>query len=910
MSRALGHYLLVDRQFYDTLDRYELKPDFVGLARDLMPDSWALGRDHVWVKALPPEEVRVPKQGFKIHISALPTTAEQIVRIAVPLCVREKVSFKFVGDPELLAVTSSKSYGRASSGKFFVIYPQDTEQFKHLLEVLHQETQGLKGPYILSDRSYDSSEVLFYRYGGFVPSSRIRPNGERVPQLSAPNGDRWDDERTPYFTLPPWVRDPFPPPPNEDDEDGPLNGRYEVFESLSFSNSGGVYLAKDLETGDDVVIKEARPLTNIFRRGDDSLLDATDLLRNEYDALRTLQDLDAVVTPIELFQEWKHLFLVEERVAGISLLNYRAREDFHLFPCTFDAERLRRFCTKFRRIALNLLAAIDAIHAKGVVLGDISPANILIVPETLEVCFIDLESAVHSESEEAVERLSALWSTPGFRATSEQSERRVGFAGDLFALSRVLLNLFATSTPMLDLEPAAEQRCFEKIHRATRMPDAIPLLLAALQEGDSPGALEILEAWDVESSIAQSLADDRPEPRWRRTSRELEETIERLGQHILSTTSPKRRDRLWPGDPLQFRQGGLCVAYGACGVALFLQTMHGELPEDAVQWLLQHRVDPNVQPHGLYLGLAGIAYTFDQLGFTPEAREVLEQSLRSPLFGRDASLVQGDAGWGWVQLYFHRRYGSERELERAVRIGDLLLQSSTVDDGLRWWPQSDGKINFGLAYGASGVAMFLAQLAHASNDGRFATAALQCLRFERSNGIDRPSGGLSWGRHSEDSTAMPYWEHGAAGVGTAALRVHQALGDEESLALARAAAREAFTRFTVNLEQFSGLAGIGELMLDMAIQTGEASYLDQAHDIADSILRHRVTRPEGYAFPGRRLLRLSHDYGTGGAGIGLFLHRLLEQTPRLLHDLDATCGSRTTRVGPPRMDAETVIAAE
>lgn len=53
-----------------------------------------------------------------------------------------------------------------------------------------------------------------------------------------------------------------------------------------------------------------------------------------------------------------------------------------------------------------------------------------------------------------------------------------------------------------------------------------------------------------------------------------------------------------------------------------------------------------------------------------------------------------------------------------------------------------------------------------------------------------------------------------------------------------------------------------------------AEYLRQTLDVADGISLFALQRSNGIAFPGEQLLRISTDFGTGAAGIGLYLHRL------------------------------------
>jgi lantibiotic modifying enzyme len=87
----------------------------------------------------------------------------------------------------------------------------------------------------------------------------------------------------------------------------------------------------------------------------------------------------------------------------------------------------------------------------------------------------------------------------------------------------------------------------------------------------------------------------------------------------------------------------------------------------------------------------------------------------------------------------------------------------------------------------------------------------------------------------------------------------------------------------------TGLSGIGEFLLDMYHFTGEAHYLHQAHTVASGVMLYAVPQEHGIAFPGEELIRLSADFATGAAGIGAFLHRLLNQarTPRLVYDCNS-----------------------
>jgi hypothetical protein len=67
---------------------------------------------------------------------------------------------------------------------------------------------------------------------------------------------------------------------------------------------------------------------------------------------------------------------------------------------------------------------------------------------------------------------------------------------------------------------------------------------------------------------------------------------------------------------------------------------------------------------------------------------------------------------------------------------------------------------------------------------------------------------------------------------------------------------------------------LGDFLLDMHDLTGEQRFLNSANKAAQAIAHYRVEH-NGAAFPGELLSRLCCDYGTGSAGIALFLNRLL-----------------------------------
>ncbi|HWK88966.1 MAG TPA: lanthionine synthetase C family protein, partial [Longimicrobium sp.] len=195
------------------------------------------------------------------------------------------------------------------------------------------------------------------------------------------------------------------------------------------------------------------------------------------------------------------------------------------------------------------------------------------------------------------------------------------------------------------------------------------------------------------------------------------------------------------------------------------------------------------------------------------------------------------------------------------------------------------QVHYGFGEGASGIALFLLYLHVLTGRGDFRAHAVAGVEYDLAKRVEGELG-WQWSRHEGDTIVYPYHVHGSAGIGSVLIRFHRWLGDERYRELAVRVAEDAFVKYAYMPGLFEGLAGIAELMLDVYRFTGEERFRAHAWDIAETILWFRMEREGGTAFPGGWLTRISNDYATGAAGIGLFLSRLLDGGPRLFLDLN------------------------
>ncbi len=885
LKRGMFAFTVVDRRYFEDLARYQpADRTFQDLIEAHLPPAWSCRREEIWLKVVPPERP-LPAQGFKIHLSATSRSSRDTLGRVLPLLLEGELAFKVVADDFLLDFLNSKNGSRSSSGKFITIYLPEAEIGLDLLPRLEQEVGEAAAPYILTDRRYGDSRAVFYRYGGIRPHFRLNLFGEKEPLLRLPDGSQVLDERAPVFSCPPGIEDPFQPPQvtrsEAADDTDLLRGRYRVLEALQFANSGGVYAGIDVTTGQKVVIKEARPYVSV-RRGSD--LDAVAILDKEARVLERLQPLLCVPRLLDRFEHWEHSFLVEEYIEGRTLSSYRALDDVGLLvQPRLTAQRVASFCRRFARLGLNLLRAVRACHDLGVLLGDLSPSNVLVDLETLDVTLIDFEGAF-LDGDHRGQEMAAV--TGGFVSPRRIQGQAPVPEDDYYSLGSVLYSLILPIQAFFPLQPEAQRTMYQAIEHDLDLPAEVGAGLFALLDGEPERARDHLEAL-LRLPPRPTAWCPRPlTPPDAALQQQAECTLQAIVRDLQACADFERDDRLWPADYRVFTTNPLNLAYGATGIALFQHAVTGRLDERVRGWLLQHLPSSRTCPPGLFVGMAGIACGLTELGLPDAARDVLEGAWQSPLRDEGFDLFYGLAGLGLAHLYFWHTYREPRFLARARYAAQRLEQAAVQADIGCYWTNVDGHQYYGYAHGGSGVALFLLRLHEATGDVMPLALGRRALEHEMSAAVRR-EGQAGWWRAPDHPLLSPYWRYGAAGVGSVLIRYYQALGDERTLRLAEEAAVYAASRYSVYPGQLLGLAGMGEFLLDLFLATGDSRYHHQAWDLVRSVLHFRVETPHGISFPGEELIRLSTDFATGSAGIGMFLERCLRPRHRFLLDLPA-----------------------
>lgn len=874
-------FTILDREYFESIDRYQPSRALLDLVEKSISNGWNIRPGGFWTNCAP-EGHKYNIQGWKIHVSGTRSTAVELLNRVTPLLAREAVPFKFCSDPRMVWLSTIKNWPRTGAGKFMTIYPRDLDQFLRLIEVCYQGTKDLKGPYLLTDRPYKDSKVIFYRYGEHMGASYVNARGMRVRAILSPDGERVSDQRVPYYRLPSWVSDPFGGNESPSSNNGEvwLNGRYRVTSAVRFAATGGIYGAEDSKTGETVIIREGRPRLS----DQNDMSNAVELLKKEARILQKLGHTGLTPQFVELFEESEHWFLVQEKLEAESLWGYTMK-------VTLGSPEIKSadLFEQFRDVTRMLVDGLQVIHSQKIVLRDFTKSNVMVAYEG-GLKFIDFELAYEMEGDDP----PIVGWTAGY-ASPEQMENKLPTPEeDYYALGALLLDMITVTASGLPLNREGVLAGLRQTLEDFGLPQVFGDIVSGMTDPDPATrwrpekaiiALEAVEAPQRDRLIEVPPGDAppaRPAPS-DPTKADIQATINGITRFIVSKTDYTRSDRLWPASGEVFATNPVSIQYGAAGTAYYLWHVTGSVPDGVVDWIIK-RANPDLCPPGLYIGLSGVALLLLEMGLLAQAKEVLAASHQWDRIFELPGLYEGAAGWGLANLHFWRTTGEQVYLENALEVGEHLLRTARSDSQGVYW-ESDDEIPLGFGFGPSGISAFLLYLNAAQPRGQFLDIAEKALDFEVALS-DSTGGRLRLTTHKDASVSAPSspsMRHGSAGIGSAAVRLYAITGEPKFRRLADLCAVACSTRYTNKLWQDYGPAGWAEVLLDMYWFLGDENYLNNAYHVAGHILPYRMYKPEGIAFAGSELLRISCDFGGGSAGIGYFLHRLLNpRLPRLM----------------------------
>ncbi|MGC5011890.1 class III lanthionine synthetase LanKC [Streptosporangium sp. DT93] len=894
MQDMMQIYTLADPLFFEEPTRWSGGVGFIGdaelaVSREAVPEGWVRKERGVWV-SLRPAGQATAEQGWKVHLSATLDNADRLCSAAWDHCVERGIPFKHLRDRNMLLVFNAKYSPRGSSGKLVTVYPRDEEELRSVLTELSAELEGEPGPYILSDLRWGQGP-LFVRYGGFTEMTCVDEHGESVFAIRHPDGTLLPDRRRPVFDPPKWVELPEFLRPHLDSRRDGAGGElpYLVRRALHFSNAGGVYLATRRTDDREVVLKEARPHTAVDANHQDAI---TRMARESW-ALTALRGIPGIPELYDELDVAGHRFLVEEYMDGQPLNVWCGTAHPWVTRAEPTEEEIASYTRRAVAVAARIEELIAAVHARGVVFGDLHLGNVIVRPDE-SVALVDFELAFDATD--------ADW-RPGLSATGFGSRNKSGADRDLHALAAVRLAMFVPYSKITALQP-------DKVHEFVRLmceefpvpadwagtilshltppAGAVPSPGASASSGvsvspDASASSGVPVPLDPSASpgfpvspggVASPGAPVSPGeasrpggglPDLGEPVVDWEAVRASLAKGILASADPGRKDRPFPGDVHQFLSGGLGLAYGAAGVLWALEvTGHGRHPEHERR-LIDAVRDSTPRRPGLYDGTAGLVHVLDHLGYPDEAAELLD---RHPVPDRaNISMFSGFAGIGAMLTHLSGGRdgtpGASGHLASALAVADRLADAvRRGDPGTARGPNLPSPtrpVEPGLMRGWSGVALFLVRLFERTGDTGHLDHAALALGLDLDRCVTTADGGLV--AEEAGVRTMPYLDVGSAGMALVADEFLAHREDDRLRASLPGLLRACRTRVALQSDLFRGTAG--QVVVLSRTGAGDEELDRRLRDLC----RHAVSFRGHLAFPGTNGFRLSMDLATGGAGV-------------------------------------------
>ena len=706
------------------------------------PDGWKVSHELApWV-IVSPEDNESPRQGWKVHISTVPDTAQQALAVVSEIAFASGTPFKYLSGVAELRRMSGKYADRGSAGKFVALYPRE-ECLTTLLGSLENALEGFEGPYILSDVQYGSSPV-YVRYGGFINICDVDADGTERLCLQNPDGGLVEDKRGPILWLPDFVDVPEclreavndRLNPTDDSLDRLLEG-YELVDPIHFSNGGGVYLLRRTDDGAEVIMKEGRPSAGWDPRG----TDAVGRVRREATTLKALIPTGAVPAFFGLRSAGGHLFLFEEKVGGDDLHSWTANN----YPHAGGAADRENYANKALAILGHLERAVDAAHRLGIALMDLQPQNIIVTPEN-EIRLIDLESACSVGDKKP----QACIGTPGYVPAARfytPLER------DSYAMFQIGLGLFHPAAGVSSLSDEAAQNV-EKII-GELFPPPVAVKLAELREMAKP----VMVRTFLSNPAVRFGNDVFGEGLGGREM--LERAVEGLHLVRVEREIDAENPSFYPLVDASYsgvRQ--LAIEHGLSGIMLALGARDLNAEEDLVH-LEGAALNVRRAGSGLMNGMLGICLVLASRGRHQEAVDLYVKHCKKNSSHNNISLRSGLSGQVLGALVLADIVHDDGL--RSCSLGLLSRLRATLIDPPKelYSPECFTQDPLGLFDGWSGAALALATAAHMLREPALYEESVQAIRLDMQNMITVRDGSL---QAVDGSRTMPYFADGSAGL--------------------------------------------------------------------------------------------------------------------------------------------------
>jgi hypothetical protein len=439
------------------------------------------------------DKVRL-RQGWKIHVSAVPNEALDIIDVIAPILVKEKIPFKVVrGTKEHLMINSGLPVETAL-GKFMTIYPKSDRNSIKLALKLSEITDNMHGPNIPTDIKIGN--IVYVRYGAFKPYKKIDRFGRSILFIRGPDGKLYEDNRAVPFRPPFPINIPaefvkksssfiYPDKERKGNYNATIVGnKYLIVEIIRSRITGSIFGAIDTNLFPvirPVMLKQAKKYCIPDKIGGDALT----RLKNQEKFHLYLSNKIPVPRTDGFFEENDIGYLPIDYIKGKTILNYI--ENFY-FNHSFKS--VKELNSRKKIIITSIVDILARLHALKVVHGDFNPQN-LIIDKNDVIWIIDFESA-HFEDEPSPNNGTG---TPGFNSPQQRKKGETEMSDDVYSLGATILYILTGLHPETTCYSSNKEGLFLISSRNIFSKKLAKILALCLSEDwkKRPSAMEILE---------------------------------------------------------------------------------------------------------------------------------------------------------------------------------------------------------------------------------------------------------------------------------------------------------------------------------------------------------------------------------------------------------------------------------
>lgn len=297
---------------------------------------------------------QLPKQGFKIHLSATIFNFTIIFKLFYNYIKETDIGWKVLKSFRDLERQNIGFNGFSQIGKFITIYPNNDRVFINLLYDLSLLFKSQDSISIPSDFRFMESKIVYYRYGDIIIDNKENTFEDKrnkvIPEnIIVPVTDYYVVR---YKSIPKHLI---------------------ILEVIKQSGKNTVLKAFDAKIKEIVFLKEARYLSNIDIYGTDSL----DRLVIEEGVLTKTHDLIFTPKLLDKFYVENHYFLEIKQIEGKNLLEYMKQ---NLFLTIHEKVKIIK----------KIIEKLEALYKLGIIYVDISFSNI-IIDDDEKIYLIDFE---------------------------------------------------------------------------------------------------------------------------------------------------------------------------------------------------------------------------------------------------------------------------------------------------------------------------------------------------------------------------------------------------------------------------------------------------------------------------------------------------------------------------------------